>query len=103
MKRRLSIMNQLIEQQLPSPTLFFETVNSYQRTEALKVALELDVFTALADGVNSAEGLARHCQTSERGMRVLCDYLVLIGFLTKRENRYSLTNDSAIYLNRKAP
>ena len=96
-------MNQLIETQTPSLTLFFETMNSYQRTEALKVALELDVFTALADGVNTAEGLARHCKSSERGMRVLCDYLVLIGFLTKRENYYGLTNDSAIYLNRKAP
>ncbi len=31
----------------PTPTLFFETVNAYQRTASLKAAIELDVFTAI--------------------------------------------------------
>jgi hypothetical protein len=33
--------------QQPSPALFFETMNAYQRTEALKAAIELGVFTAI--------------------------------------------------------
>ena len=96
-------MSQTIETQQPSPTLFFETLTSYQRTEALKAAIELDVFTALVEGANTVEALARQCRASERGMRILCDYLVLIGFLTKQDDRYGLTGDSSAFLNRKSP
>lgn len=39
--------------QQPTPQLFFQTINSYQRTEALKAAIELEVFTAIGEG-NSA-------------------------------------------------
>lgn len=34
----------------PSPALFFDTVNAYQRTEALRAAVELDLFTHIAAG-----------------------------------------------------
>jgi precorrin-6B methylase 2 len=33
----------------------------------------------------------------------MCDYLVVIGFLTKQEGTYGLTQDSAIFLNRHSP
>jgi hypothetical protein len=33
----------------PSRQLFFDTVNAYQRTAAIKGAIELDFFTAMAD------------------------------------------------------
>ena len=33
--------------QQPSPQLFFQTINAYQRSEALKAAIELEVFTAV--------------------------------------------------------
>ncbi len=87
----------------PSPELFFETVNSYQRPAALKAALELGVFTALGEGKQTSQELAAHCQTSERGMRILCDYLVIIGFLTKADGRYALTPDSAVFLDSRSP
>src|SRR5687767_7430092 len=87
----------------PSPMLFFETINAYQRTEALKAAVELDLFAALAEGCETAHQLAERCKATERGMRILCDYLTVIGFLTKREHRYYNTQDSAIFLNRHSP
>lgn len=87
----------------PSPQLFFETVNAYQRTAALKAAIELDVFTAIGEGEKSPQELAAECGTAERGIRILCDYLVVLGFLTKQGNRYQLTQDSAAFLNRKSP
>ncbi len=34
----------------PSPQLFFQTINAYQRTEGLKAAIELEVFTAVGEG-----------------------------------------------------
>ncbi|HWS55520.1 MAG TPA: class I SAM-dependent methyltransferase [Pyrinomonadaceae bacterium] len=87
----------------PSPEHFFETINSYQRTAALKAAIELEVFTAAGEGAQSVGELAARCQTSERGMRVLCDYLVIIGFLTKEGGGYRLTPDSAVFLDRRSP
>ena len=87
----------------PSPELFFETVNAYQRPAAIKAAVELDVFTALGEGGKTATELAASCNASERGVRILCDYLVIIGFLTKSDGRYGLTQDSAVFLNRHSP
>ena len=86
----------------PSPELFFETANAYQRTAALKAALELDVFTAIGEGNRTPPEIAARCETSERGMRILCDYLVIIGFLTKENGQYGLTPDSAMFLDRRS-
>jgi 2-polyprenyl-3-methyl-5-hydroxy-6-metoxy-1,4-benzoquinol methylase len=87
----------------PSPELFFETANAYQRSAALKAAIELDVFTAIGEGAQTAEEIAARCKASERGTRILCDYLVIMGFLSKEDRRYALTQDSAIFLNRRSP
>lgn len=86
----------------PTPELFFETVNAYQRTAAIKAALELEVFTALGEGKQTAQEVAARCEASERGIRILCDYLVIIGLLTKADGRYGLTPDSAFFLDRRS-
>ena len=36
-------------------------------------------------------------------MRILCDYLVVLGLLTKTAERYELTTDSQTFLNKKSP
>jgi ubiquinone/menaquinone biosynthesis C-methylase UbiE len=87
----------------PSPELFFDTINGYQRTQALKTALELDLFTAVAEGKHTAENIALRCQASVRGIRILCDYLCAIGFLAKDDGEYVLTPDSSLFLNRHSP
>ncbi len=87
----------------PTPQLFFETVWGYQHTAALKAAVELDLFTAVGEGAATAKALAERCQASERGVRILCDYLATLGFLTKQDGRYALTPDSAAFLDRRSP
>jgi hypothetical protein len=87
----------------PTPALLFDTINAHQRTEAIKAAIELSLFTAIARGNTSAKGIARACGASERGTRILCDYLVIIGFLTKQDGKYGLTPDSAIFLDQNSP
>jgi 2-polyprenyl-3-methyl-5-hydroxy-6-metoxy-1,4-benzoquinol methylase len=87
----------------PSPDLFFATASAYQRTEALRAALELNLFTAIGEGRGSVAALAAHCSTSEKGMRVLCDYLAFVGFLSKEKGQYALTPDSAAFLDRRSP
>jgi len=86
-----------------SPALFFNTINSYQRTEALKAAIVLDVFSAINAGNTTAAELAQACGAAERGMRILCDFLTIMGFVTKEDGRYALTPDSAMFLDRKSP
>ena len=89
--------------QPPSPALFFDTVNAYQRSAAMKAAIELDCFSAIAGGSDTAVALARRCGADERGMRILCDYLTVLGFLTKEKSRYRLTSDTAVFLDRASP
>src|SRR5436305_12718593 len=87
----------------PSPERIFNTMVAFQETEALKAAIELDIFTAIAEGANTAESLAGKTGTSERGMRILCDYFTVKEFLTKTNNQYSLTEDAATFLLRHSP
>jgi 2-polyprenyl-3-methyl-5-hydroxy-6-metoxy-1,4-benzoquinol methylase len=89
--------------QQPSPQLFFQTINAYQRTEALKAAIDLELFTAIGEGNATPAELARRCEASERGVRILADFLCIIGFLNKENNRYSLTQDSAVFLDKRSP
>ncbi len=89
--------------QPPSPELIFQTLNAYQRTAALRGAIELDLFTAIGEGAATAADLAAKLQVSERGARILCDYLVVVGLLTKQGLRYGLTPDSATFLDRRSP
>lgn len=87
----------------PSPALFFQTVNGHMRTAALKSAIELDVFSAIAEGHRTPKALAQRCEGSERGLRMLGDYLTVGGFLTKQGEEYRLTPDSEIFLTKTSP
>ena len=88
---------------VPTPQLVFETLNAYQRTEALRAAVELNLFTAIGEGHTDLAGLARHCGASERGTRILTDYLVVIGLLAKSDGHYANTATSAAFLDRRSP
>ena len=92
-------------QTLPAPSLefIFDTLNAYQRTAALRGAIELDLFTAIAEGNTASKAIAARIQASEKGTRILCDFLTITGFLTKQDNAYGLTQESAVFLNRHSP
>ena len=91
------------EQHGPSPVLFFETVSAYQRSAAIKAAVELELFTAIGEGNRTAQALVARCAASERGLRILCDYLTAMGFLTKDDAGYGLTTDTATFLDKRSP
>jgi hypothetical protein len=90
-------------QPAPSPMLFFETINGYQRTAALKAAIELELFTAIGEGASTPETIALSCQASVRGIRIMSDYLAVLGFITKSGGHYVLTRDTAMFLDRRSP
>jgi ubiquinone/menaquinone biosynthesis C-methylase UbiE len=87
----------------PTPALLFDTFNAYQRTQAIKTGIELEVFTAIGEGKQTAKEIAERCSASERGTRILCDFLTIIGFLTKQDGKYGLTADSAMFLDKRSP
>ena len=87
----------------PSPALFFDSVNAYQKSAALKAAIEIGLFTAIGSSPATAAELASRCEASGRGVRILADYLTLAGFLIKADGRYSLTADTAFFLDRNSP
>jgi hypothetical protein len=87
----------------PSPAIIFDTLQAYQRSVALRSGIDLDLFTAIAEGNKSISAIAARVKASEKGIRVLCDFLTMIGFLIKQGSEYSLTQDSAAFLNRQSP
>jgi SAM-dependent methyltransferase len=89
--------------QQPTPERFFNAMNAYHQTEALKAAVELEVFTAIAEGNVTVAAIAKRCQAAERGARTLCDFLTIHGFLTKDGTQYGLAPDAAVFLNRHSP
>ncbi|HTB20699.1 MAG TPA: class I SAM-dependent methyltransferase [Bryobacteraceae bacterium] len=89
--------------QAPSPGVVFDTLQAYQRSVALKAGIDLDLFTAIAEGNQTLSAIATRIQASEKGTRVLCDYLCMMGFLVKQGADYTLTADSAAFLNRRSP
>lgn len=89
--------------QQPTPERIIDTLTAYQQSAALKTAIELDVFTAIAEGTTDSRGLAKRCNAAERGIRILCDFLTVTGLLTKRDSRYALAPDAAVFLNRQSP
>src|SRR5580698_7462858 len=89
--------------QQPTPERFFNAINAYEQTEAMKAAVELEIFTAIDEGNTTAATIAKRCEAAERGVRTLCDFLTIHGFLTKEGAQYALAPDSALFLNRHSP
>ena len=96
-------MSTASQQSKPTPERFFNAVNAHQQTEAIKSAIELELFTAIAEGHNTSEALATRCKVAERGARILCDFLTIHGFLTKSGSQYTLAADTAIFLSKLSP
>ena len=94
-------MSEQIKQ--PSPLLIFDIMTAYQRTGVLKAAIKLDIFSAIGKGNQTPQAVAHACGVAERGARTLCDYLVVLGFLTKEGGSYHLTQDSAVFLDKRSP
>jgi ubiquinone/menaquinone biosynthesis C-methylase UbiE len=83
-----------------SPEHFFNELLGYQNTAALKAAIELDLFSALAAAEGDLSQVAERTGASERGLRILCDYLTVKGFLEKDKGRHGLTPSSQVFLTR---
>ena len=86
-----------------TPERIFASLHAFQRSAALKAAIDLELFTAIGEGAKTPAALAQRCKAAERGVRILADYLVVDSFLTKSGNEYGLTEESAAFLDRRSP
>lgn len=87
----------------PNPAFVFDTLVAFQRSAALRTAIELDLFRAIGEGPGDVASLAARCSASKRGIRILCDYLTIIGILTKEDGHYHHTPTSAAFLDPRSP
>ena len=86
-----------------SPAIIFDALLGYQRTAALRAAVQLDLFKAVGEGPADAASLAGKCSASERGIRILCDFLVIMGLLEKEDRLYRHSPASAAFLDPGSP
>jgi SAM-dependent methyltransferase len=87
----------------PSLDTVWNLLTGYQQTAALKAGVDLDLFTAIGEGVDRVPALAKRCAASERGVRILCDHLAVAGLLTHDGDRYGLRATAAAFLDRRSP
>lgn len=85
-----------------SPDLFWQTMTAFQQSAALKAAVDLEIFTHIGAGNHTAADIAQAAGASERGVRILCDVLTIIGFLKKDDDKYQLTDSTAAFLDKKS-
>src|SRR5579862_352663 len=87
----------------PDPGLIFAELRAYERSAALKGAIDLELFTLIDDGATTPAEMAAKTQGSERGYRILCDFLTMAGHLTKFGDSYGLTTNSQLFLSKRSP
>jgi SAM-dependent methyltransferase len=87
----------------PNPGIIFEAFTAYQRSAALKAAIELDLFTEIGKGNHTADAIASALTAPLRGVRILCDFLTIMGLLSKQGSEYSLALEASLFLNRSSP
>ncbi len=85
---------------LPDPLA--NTIRGFQESRVILTALELDLFTALADGGTAAQVAAR-IGASSRGTEALMNALVAMQLLSKQDGSFTNTNVSSRYFVSTSP
>jgi len=87
-----------------SPDRILELGHAYRACKALLSAVELGVFTILADGPLDRDRLSERAGINARGARDFLDALVALGLLVRHDDRrYANSADTDLYLDRNKP
>ena len=90
-------------EQIPSLEAIDELEYGVWKATVLQAALELDLFTTIAEGHHTLKEIVAATECSERGMRILLDALCPLGLLSKSGDDYFLTPTSEAFLVRGKP
>lgn len=82
---------------LPDPDLIYDLFGGIFKPQFVRLALQLDVFTPLAEP-STTEQVAKACDCDTTGMKALLDYLCALQLLERNDERYSLTHTAEIFL-----
>lgn len=77
------------------PMAVLADVSGYMKSRVILTAAELDLFTQLSERSLSAKELAVKLTLDERVTTRILDFLITLGLVEKRENRYSITEKGA--------
>jgi ubiquinone/menaquinone biosynthesis C-methylase UbiE len=90
-----------------TPDRVMQMAWGFGATRTLCTALELDVFTKIAEGATTAKALVGATKSSPRGLPMLLDALVAMGFVERKGTGdaavHSLAADAATFLVKTSP
>ncbi len=87
----------------PTPDKIMQLGFGFWGSKVLLSAVELGLFSVLADGPTTAEDLRKKLGLHPRGARDFFDALVALGMLQRQGDRYSNTPETDLFLDRKKP
>ena len=87
----------------PSPDHILQIGFAFWSSKTLLSAVEMGVFTELADGPQEFASLAGRLGLHERSARDFLDTLVALGFLKRNGTSYSNTGETDLFLDKKKP
>lgn len=93
-----------VETAVPTtPQRVMQFTMGFIASRALVAAVELDLFTHVAQGARTVEELAQRAKATPRGVRILTDALAGMGFVLKEEGELRLAPDAEAFLVRTSP
>jgi len=87
----------------PTPDGILQLGMGFWGSKTLLSAVELGVFTELAQGPQDGDGLAQRLGLHQRGSRDFFDALVALGKLRREGGRYTNSPDTEVFLDRAKP
>ena len=87
----------------PNPEHILQTGLAFWASKTLLSAVEIGLFTELAQGAESFDALSGRLGLHARGARDFLDTLVALGFLQRDGDRYSNTAETDLFLDRRKP
>ena len=80
-----------------------QVVNGFTASRVLQMAVDLDLFTSLANEGKTAAQLSSHLEVQPEALELLLNALTSLGFLRKEAERFFDTPVSHTYLSRSGP
>ena len=86
-----------------TPALIFEMLQGASAHRGTESRNRSGCLPRRREGPGDVASIARHCKASERGIRILCDFLTINGVLIKEDGHYRHTPSSAAFLDPARP
>jgi hypothetical protein len=87
----------------PTPEKILQTGLAFWASKTLLSAVEVGVFTELSRGPERFDAISGRLGLHPRSARDFLDALVALGFLERKDDRYSNTPETALLLDRNKP